>query len=218
MEIQWLGHAAFFITLENGTRILTDPYEAGFRDLIRYGPIEVVADVVTVSHEHGDHNHVAGLSGSPQVVRGPGVQAAGGLTFEGFASFHDPVEGRERGPNTIFCFEAEGLRVCHLGDLGHALDEESAAALGRVDVLFIPTGGPRATLGLEEARQVCRRLRPVITIPMHFKNEKCSFPAHGVEDFMAGEPGVRRLNRSRVQVSRQTLPPEAETWVFDPAL
>jgi len=218
MEIQWLGHAAFLITLENGTRILTDPYEAGFRDIIRYGPIEAVADVVTVSHEHGDHNYVAGLAGNPQVVRGPGVQAAGGLTFERFASFHDQAEGKERGPNTIFCFEAEGLRVCHLGDLGHTLDEGLVAALGRVDVLFIPTGGPQATLPLEEARQVCRRLKPAVTIPMHFKNEKCTFPAHGVEDFMAGEPGARRLNQNRVQVSRQTLPSQAETWVFDPAL
>jgi len=218
MDIEWLGHAAFLITLENGTRVLTDPYEAGYKDLIRYGPIEVEADAVTVSHEHGDHNHVAGLPGGPQVVRGPGVHTAAGVTFEGLASFHDMVEGKERGPNTIFCFEAEGLRVCHMGDLGHPLDDDLIAALGQVDVLLLPTGGPRATLPLDDAREVRRRLSPGVTIPMHFKNDKCPFPVHTVDDFLSGEAGARKLNQTRIKVSRQTLPAQAEVWALEPAL
>ena len=142
MRIEWIGHACFCITSESGLRIITDPYETGFRDIISYGPVDASADIVTVSHEHGDHNHVPAVAGDPVVVRGVGTTTVKDMEFRGIASYHDEVEGAQRGPNTIFTFAVDGIQVAHLGDLGHALSSETLAALGGTDVLLAPTGGP----------------------------------------------------------------------------
>lgn len=218
MILKWLGHAAFHITLGDGTRIITDPYEAGFRGIIEYSPIEEVADIVTVSHEHGDHNSVTGLPGNPEVVRGASTHRVHGIEFSGLASYHDKASGNERGPNTIFCFAGDGLRVCHLGDLGHQLSDEQVAELGDVDVLLIPTGGPRATVELEEARELCQKIKPKVIIPMHFKNDKCSFPAHGVDDFIAGKGNAKRVNATEVELTKENLPSTTQILVLDHAL
>ncbi|MBW2060348.1 MAG: MBL fold metallo-hydrolase [Deltaproteobacteria bacterium] len=218
MIIKWLGHASFCISLQNGTKILTDPYEAGFRGIINYSPIKEAADIVTVSHEHGDHNHVAGLPGKPEVVRGAGAQQAGGIEFTGIASYHDKVNGNERGPNTIFCFVGDDLRVCHLGDLGHALSDEQISALGDIDILLIPTGGPAATMELDEARELCQKVRPKVIVPMHFKNDKCSFPPYGVEDFIAGMNNVKMVNAFEVELTKENLPETTQIMVLDHAL
>lgn len=215
MKIKWLGHASFCISLEDGTKIITDPYEAGFRGIINYSPIGEVADVVTVSHEHGDHNCTAELSGKPEVIRGPGTHRVRGIEFTGIASYHDKANGAERGPNTIFCFEGDGLRVCHLGDLGHQLNEEQVKGLGDVDILLIPTGGPMATMELDEAKELCQKIEPKVIIPMHFKNEKCSFPPHGVDDFIAGVTNAKEVNATEVELTRENLPSTTQILVLD---
>ena len=218
MLIKWLGHASFLITLDTGTKIITDPYEEGFAGIIEYGPIKEEADIVTVSHEHGDHNAVEGLPGSPEVVRGVGTHSVKGIDFVGTASFHDKAEGKERGPNTIFSFEADGLRLCHLGDLGHPLSDDQLGGLGNVDILFIPTGGPMAVFELEEAWELCDKLKPNIIIPMHFKTEKCSFPIYTVDDFIAGRDEARRVKDVQVEITTQNLPAKTEIMVLDYAL
>lgn len=218
MKVKWLGHASFLITAEDGKRIVTDPYEAGYRGIIQYGPIEETADVVTVSHEHGDHNGVSTISGNPAIIRGAGQHEVAGLRFNGIASFHDRVQGAERGPNTITCFAVDGVRVCHLGDLGHPLSAAHVAQIGAVDVLLVPVGGPVATIELPEVKEVCRQLNPRIVIPMHFRTDKCPFPIHSVDDFVAGQPNVRRPASSEVEVRRDALPAQSEIVVLDHAL
>ncbi|MBW2092644.1 MAG: MBL fold metallo-hydrolase, partial [Deltaproteobacteria bacterium] len=193
-------------------------YEAGFHGIINYAPIEEKADIVTVSHEHGDHNNVSGLPGNPEAVRGIGTQKARGVTFIGIESFHDKAGGKERGPNTIFCFTGDGLRVCHLGDLGHSLSDEQINELGNVDILLIPTGGPMATFELDEAKELCLKVNPRVIIPMHFKNNKCSFPPYGVEDFTKGMANVKRMNAAEVEINKENLPETTEVIVLDHAL
>ena len=102
MIIKWLGHASFLITLEDGIKIITDPYETGFHESFTYSPIKEIADIVTISHEHGDHNAVDKLPGNPEVVRGVGTHQVRGIQFTGIDSYHDKSGGAERGPNTIF--------------------------------------------------------------------------------------------------------------------
>ncbi len=120
MTIKFLGHATFLITSEDGVRIITDPYESGgYGGALRYGPITDEADIVTVSHDHADHNYVAGVPGNPVVVTES--TEVGGISFQVIDSYHDDAQGAERGPNRIFCFQVDGIRVCHLGDLGHLL-------------------------------------------------------------------------------------------------
>ena len=140
MKVKWLGHAAFLITSDEGVRIVTDPYQPGVYGL-EYGSIKDKADIVLVSHEHDDHNYVAGVPGNPQVIRGAGSHQANGIDFKGIACYHDESGGKERGENTIFCFTVNGVKLCHLGDLGHDLDTDRVNAIGDVDVLMIPVGG-----------------------------------------------------------------------------
>ena len=180
MRIQWYGQSAFLI--DGDRSIFIDPFgpmeglEArGLR--FDYPPITgVEAELLFVTHEHGDHNGVDAIGGSPQILR----STAG--TFEtpigevvAIASEHDAAAGTERGPNTIFCFEYDGLRVCHLGDFGQAeLRAEQRLAIGELDVLFLPVGGG-PTVGGDGAVAIVRELRPRLVVPMHYRTEAVNF-------------------------------------------
>ncbi len=217
MKVKWLGHACFLLTSESGPRIITDPYTPGAFGL-DYAPPAETADVVTVSHDHADHNNVAAVKGNPQVVQGVGSHQAKGIQFKGIATAHDESSGKERGSNTIFCFTLDGINVCHLGDLGHDLSEQAVADIGDVDVLLIPVGG-NFTIGTAVANGVCKRLAPKVVIPMHFKNERCpSFPVAGVDDFTRGRQQVKTASGSEVEMKKEQLPTGTETVVLKPAL
>jgi len=213
MKIKWLGHASFVITSDTGTKIITDPYETG-GDL-SYGQIKESADIVTVSHDHADHNNVAAVQGSPKVVRG--VVEVKGIKFNGIPTYHDEAGGGKRGKNTIICFEVDGIRVCHLGDLGHQLSDSQAAELGKVDVLLIPVGG-FYTIDAKVATQLGDRLKPRVIIPMHFKTDKCDYPIAGVEEFLRGKKEVRRLDASQVEFKAGELPATTQIVVLKSAL
>ena len=213
MKIRWLGHASFLITSDDGTRVITDPYVVGSG--LRYGEIQEAADVVTVSHDHFDHNNVASVGGNPQIVKEPGE--AKGIKFEGVATYHDASGGSERGNNTIFCMDIDGVRVCHLGDLGHPLSDQQVADVGKVDVLLIPVGG-FFTIDAKVASEVCDKLSPRAVIPMHYKNEKLDFPISGVDDFLEGKGNVRKLDSSEAEFKAGALPAETEIVVLKPML
>jgi len=218
MKIKFLGHAAFLITTADGTRIVTDPYEpGGFGGAIRHGPLREPADIVVISHEHGDHNYVKMVPGNPIVVKGREEQVQRGITFRALATHHDTSGGAQRGENIVRGLEADGLTVCHLGDLGHLLSPEDAAALGAIDVLLVPVGGT-FTIDAKGATAVVNRLRPHIAIPMHFLTHKVTLPLAPVEGFLAGKPRVRRVDGSEIEVSRETLPEPTEIVVLQPAL
>jgi L-ascorbate metabolism protein UlaG (beta-lactamase superfamily) len=180
MRIQWHGQSAFLI--DGDHTVFIDPFgameglaERGLQ--FDYPPINgVKADLLLVTHEHADHNAVEVIGGSPQLLR----STAG--TFESplgevvaIASEHDDAAGTQRGPNTIFCFAFDGLRVCHFGDFGQAeLRAEQRSAIGEVDVLFLPVGdGP--TVGGERAAAIVRELRPRLVVPMHYRTEAVNF-------------------------------------------
>ena len=215
MKIKWLGHACFLITSEAGTRIITDPY-ATKEDLI-YGQITESADIVTVSHEHTDHNNVAAVQGKPEVVRGIGTFKVRGIEFRGIPSYHDKAGGSQRGSNTMFCFEVDGIRVCHLGDLGHLLSDKQVAGLGTVDILLIPVGG-YFTIDAKVATQVCNQLKPKVIIPMHYRTDKCAFPIAGVDDFLKGKERITRLETSERNFKLEELPVSTQIMVLKSAL
>jgi len=217
MKVKWLGHACFLLTSDSGLRIITDPYTPGAFGL-DYAPPAETADIVTVSHDHADHNNVAAVKGNPQVVQGVGSHEAKGIQFKGIATAHDQSSGKERGANTIFCFTLDGINVCHLGDLGHDLSDQAVADIGDVDVLLIPVGG-NFTIDAPVADRVCQKLAPKVVIPMHFKNERCpSFPVAGVEDFTRGRQQVKTIAGSEVEIKKEQLPTATETIVLKPAL
>jgi L-ascorbate metabolism protein UlaG (beta-lactamase superfamily) len=213
MKIKWLGHASFVITSDTGTKIITDPYEVGGG--VNYGPIKESADIVTVSHDHADHNNVAAVQGSPRVVRG--TVEVKGIKFNGIPTYHDDAGGGKRGKNTILCFEVDGVRVCHLGDLGHQLSDSQLAELGKVDVLLIPVGG-FYTIDAKVATQLGDRLKPKVIVPMHYKTDKCDYPIAGVEEFLRGKKEVRRLDASQVEFKAGELPATTQIVVLKSAL
>ena len=198
MTIKFLGHASFLITSEEGVRIITDPYESGgYGGALRYEPITDEADIVTVSHDHADHNYVAGVSGNPVVVTES--TEVSGISFRVIDSYHDDAQGTERGPNRIFCFQVDGISICHLGDLGHLLSTEQATSIGEVDVLLIPVGGHFA-IDAQGATQVIDQLQPAVVIPMHFKTPKVDFPIGSVDDFLVGKQNVEDSGASQITI------------------
>ena len=212
MKIKWIGHACFLIEGKAG-RILTDPYN----EKIPYRPPDFAVDVVTVSHEHFDHNAVERVQGSPVVLRGEGPHEACGISFRGIASFHDQEQGKSRGENTIFVFEIEDIRLAHLGDLGAPLTAEQATALADVEVLFVPVGG-HFTIGPEEAEVLTERLPNLkVVIPMHYKTDRLSedFPIVTVDKFASKMQNVAQIGSSEVVLTRDTLPATQEVWILD---
>ncbi len=215
MKVKWLGHSCFLITSKDGIRIITDPYAVGGG--INYAPIKETADIAVVSHEHGDHNNVSAVRGKPEVVKGSGIKIARGIQFRGIATYHDTSKGKQRGPNTVFCFTIDDIKLCHLGDLGHLLTREQVEEIGAVDMLFIPVGG-FFTIDAADASQVCDQLASKVTIPMHFKTLKCAYPIASVEDFLKGKKGIRKADSSEVEFEREKLPATTEIELLQPAL
>ena len=215
MKIKYLGHATFVITSNKGARIITDPYET--TPDLTYGEITESADIVTVSHKHFDHGNVAAVRGNPVVINRAGRSEAKGIEFNGIASYHDEAGGSLRGDNIIFCFEMDGVRVCHLGDLGHRLDGKQLKEIGSVDVLLIPVGG-FYTIDAKVATEVCNQLKPRVIIPMHYKTEKGLAGISGVEGFLSGKANVSRPDSSQAEFKTGELPATVQIIVLKPAL
>lgn len=215
MKIKWLGHAAFVITSDNGTRIITDPYTP--QGGLSYGRINESAHIVTTTHGHFDHNNIAAVSGKPEVIRGAVDREIGGIKIRGIPAFHDTSLGRQRGGITVFSIVVDGIAVCHLGDIGHPLTKEQIGEIGKVDVLLIPVGG-YYTVEPPVATQICKDLSPRVIIPMHYKTPKTDLPIAGVEDFLRGKTNIRRPGVSEVEFKQEALPETAEIVVLVPAL
>jgi len=205
MRITWLGHASFLVEAGDA-KLITDPF-----DKIGIQFPDVVADVVTTSHGHFDHNAVHLVGGSPKVVEGVVEAQHGPFKIRGYETSHDESGGSERGKNTVFVIEAEGVKVCHLGDLGHALSEKDVEAIGGVDVLMVPVGGTY-TIDAAGAANVVKSLGATITIPMHYKIEGLSLPIAGVVDFTNRFANVAEMDALDVDAGR--LPSENEVDVL----
>ena len=217
VNIRYLGHATFVITSDTGLKIITDPYERSEEMGLTYGEINESADIVTVSHDHFDHCNVAAVKGNPEVIRRTGRSTAKGVEFRGIASYHDEAKGRLRGNNIIFCFELDGIRLCHLGDLGHLLDDKQVAEMGSVDILYIPGGG-YYTIDTKAAAKVCNQLKPRVIIPMHYKTEKGIPNIAGVDEFLGEKANVNRLDVSQAEFKPGELPATSQIIVLKPAL
>ncbi len=202
MQVEWYGQSAFRLSANEAT-VFIDPFgdmsgleSRGIR--FDYPAIcDVDADLLLVTHEHRDHNAVEVIGGSPSVLRSTAGKLESPLgEVLAVASEHDTAAGTERGPNTIFVFELEGVRVCHFGDFGQALlREEQAQAIGTVDLLFVPVGGG-PTIGAEQAAEIAQRLGAKWVVPMHYRTERVSF-LDPVDPFLELMPHVVRMDVAR---------------------
>jgi L-ascorbate metabolism protein UlaG (beta-lactamase superfamily) len=210
MTITWLGHSCFKIQDKEVT-IVTDPYEAS----VGFKLPRLAADIVTVSHDHYDHNNIAGVHGAdgePFLISGPGEYEVKGVFIYGIPFWHDKSEGAERGVNVAYRIEVEGISVAHLGDLGHSLTEEQASKLDGVDILLIPVGG-KYTIGANEATEVINEIEPRIVIPMHYKIPGLKLDIDSADKFLK-EMGASKAERlPKLKISKKDLPQE-ETKVI----
>jgi len=218
MTIRYLGCSSFLIKTKEGT-VLIDPFNP---DAVGLPFPKVSADIVLVTHDHPDHNNVDAVKAvpggreEPFVIHGPGEYELSGIKVWGFSCYHDKKRGSERGKNTVYLLEAEGLMLCHLGDLGEPLDEQLAEEVGNPDILFVPTGGVY-TIDHEEAAQLVGRLEPKIVVPMHYKIEgmgEIFKELSGVSEFLE-EMGVAGATpQGELKVAVATLPEETEVVVL----
>lgn len=188
MTLTWYGHSCFLVETESA-RVVLDPYEPGSVPGLALPAL--TADLVLCSHGHHDHCWADGvtLSGKPA-----------GCTVAAVETFHDEVQGAKRGTNRIHILDFDGVRVVHLGDLGHVLTPEQAAAVGRPDVLLIPVGG-YYTIDPAEAKQVTEQLQPKVIIPMHYRGA-----GFGYEEIGPVAEFTKLFDRV------QTVPGSTVTW------
>ncbi len=208
MQIIYLGHSCFKIKGKKST-IVTDPFD----NYIGFSMPQTEANIVTISHEHRDHNCLDNIKGDPFIIRAPGEYEVGDVSVFGIPSFHDGVKGKERGKNTIYNIEMEEISLCHLGDLGHKLNDKELEEVNGVDVLFVPVGGIY-TLDPKQAVEVVAQIEPKIVVSMHFKTEKINESSFGqlatLKDFLEeiGTPELKPVDK--LIINKTSLPEERE--------
>lgn len=165
MEIKFLGHSSFLIKTRKAV-LVADPYDPSVG---LYFP-KTTADIVTISHEHADHNNYKAVKGVRKVINGPGEYELSDVSIIGISTYHDDKKGLDRGKNVIYIIEADGFRIAHLGDLGHKLSDKQLEKIGAIDILMIPVGG-EYTIGSELAARIAQSVEALFTIPMHYQTK-----------------------------------------------
>jgi len=203
MYITWLGQSCFKLQDKigpDGVILVTDPY--GDSSGLKMPHFE--ADIVTVSHNHSDHNNTGALRANPFIINTAGEYEIKDVFVEGVESAHDEKDGAERGENIIYRIEMEDISITHLGDLGHVLDAKQLEKLEGTDILLIPVGG-KYTINAAKAVEVISQIEPRIVIPMHYKIPGVKTDIDGIEKFIK-ELGIKPRNEEKLKISKKDLP------------
>jgi len=195
LDVTWLGQSCFRLRGKNAV-VVTDPFPPAVGPKLR-----LESNLVTVSHPHENHSHVASVKDA-YVIEGPGEYEVAGITVRGLPTYHDGQQGAEHGRNTVYVIELDDVRVCHLGDLGHSLDDRALETIGNVDVLLVPVGGGTSLDGAKAA-EVVRQVEPRYVVPMHFGHPSLRTELAPVERFLneMGVPESEAQTRLTVQAS-----------------
>lgn len=201
MKIEYLGHSAFRLTFSNGKTLITDPYTHVGYEL----PKDLTADIVTVSHGHFDHNYTAAIQGNFALADKPQVYAFDGITVRGVACKHDNQGGTLRGENIAFVVQADGITLCHMGDIGEEVREEFIQKLGKIDVLLIPVGGTY-TIDYMGAKAYIDAIQPKLVIPMHYRPKDGTIDVSNEKPFLDLYTNVTYANpKHSVEITRDKL-------------
>jgi L-ascorbate metabolism protein UlaG (beta-lactamase superfamily) len=229
IKIEWYGHACFVLKLDNGYNIIIDPFDGMPYTL----PEMENVWLALATHSHFDHSNVSEVDaentivGEGEIMKFDSKSIKGKLnlkksgkeiTIGGIGSFHDKLQGKQRGPNTIFVLKIDDMLIAHLGDLGHVLKEEQLEKMQEtesIDVLFIPVGG-HFTIDDVEATEVIKQLSPKLVFPMHYKTDILSeqFPIAGVDEFLKGKSNVERMDSNAITVNKEELPDKTKIVVL----
>lgn len=205
MYITWFGQSCFKLQDKAGSdavTLVTDPFDGSYG--LRVPKLE--ADILTISHEHKDHNNREAVKGNPYIIDAPGEYEIKDVAIEGVEVFHDEKEGRERGKVAAYRISMDDITIVHLGDLCHALNSKQLETLAGADILLIPVGGTY-TLNAKKAVEVVSQIEPRIVIPMHYKIPGLKVELEEVEKFIK-ELGVKPRMEEKLKISKRDLPQE----------
>ena len=209
LQIRWHGHSCFEIT--NEVTLVTDPHDG--KSIGIHAP-NVTGDIVLVSHDHYDHNSVKSVEKEgAKIITDNRKRNIANVEIKGIESFHDGCRGEKRGNNIIYKFTMEDITFCHMGDLGHDLDEDTVQKIGDVDILFIPIGGT-FTLDAKQAWRIIKKVKPRIAVPMHYKIGGLSLPITGIEPFLEENNYEILKVGNEIDIEKEDLPEEPEIWTF----
>ena len=219
--LTWYGQSCFLLESATGTRIVMDPIPGNIGYL---PPADLRADAVTISHEHPDHNNLALVRGKPKILRGLTPDKKGwmriddkvkDISIRSVGVYHDDKKGAEIGLNTVFIFEVGGVRIAHLGDIGHTLTDQQISDIGSVDVVLVPVGGVW-TVDAHKATQVVDQIRPrLMTVPMHYRTDVLTIKDLAtVDGFLKGRSDVRHEPGARLAITGLRARQSAETVVL----
>jgi L-ascorbate metabolism protein UlaG (beta-lactamase superfamily) len=209
MEITWFGHSCFRIKGKEAV-VLNDPCS----DTTGYSLGKIQANIVAISHAHPGHSYLDTLQEGYRAIKGPGEYEIKDTYITGIATYHDDVQGKKSGKNTVYVIEMEGITLCHLGDLGHALTPEVTGELGSINVLFVPVGG-HSTIWAQDAADLVRNLNPGYVIPMHYKTADEKADLEFPEKFLK-ELGIKDLaTQPKLIVTRTNIPASTQVVLLD---
>lgn len=192
--------------------IVTDPHDG---KSIGIKPPHTKADIILISHDHFDHNYPKAVEGRNTKIFIREINTTrNGVKIKGVRSYHDDSLGTKRGDNILFKFTADGVNFCHLGDLGHLLDDGILHKLGNVDILFVPVGNV-FTIGPKHAWEVINAVRPNVAIPMHYRVGGLSLSIKPVDSFLedVNEDSIVRVG-NEIDFEKEDLPEKLEVWIF----
>lgn len=210
-KITWAGQSCFQISVSNSkdhsADVVIDPFN---EEAVGFKLPNLSADVALVTHDHKDHNNIKGLKGEPFVIDGPGEYEVKGVFVRGIPSSHGDGSGKDKGVNTIYVFEAEDMKFCHLGDLGQKeLTDEQLEKIGQIDILMIPVGGTY-TISSAEAPKIIGQIEPKIVIPMHYALPKLKMELDDVAKFLKAM-GKSATPQEKYSIKQKDLPKEGMT-------
>lgn len=208
MHITWHGQSCFRIQGKEAI-LITDPLgkNTGLK------PLRTKADIVTISHNHPSHNNWEVIKESPKVIFGPGEYDIKKVNILGIPSFHDKKEGEKLGPNTIYLIEMDGIKICHLGDLGQKFSDAQLDQIDGVDILMVPVGETNL-IDVKEAIEIINEIEPKIVIPMHYKVKGLKTKLSKLDKF-CDEMGVKAKNvMPKLSIKLKDLPKEGQEVVI----
>lgn len=212
MDIYWYGQA-FFKIKGKSTSVLIDPYFEDFTGLKLPKPAELASDIILSTHQHQDHSNITVADNTAIKITGPGEYEVKGVIVNGVAAWHDKSNGSERGKNTIYQLQIDGLNIVHLGDLGDKLTEEQVAEIGTTDILMVPVGGTY-TIDAKDASEIVTQLEPKVIIPMHYSVPGLKFPLAPVDNFLKEMGAENSQPQAKLTITKEKLPDEPTVVVL----
>ena len=209
MDVTWLGHGCFRLRGRSAA-VVTDPYPPSIG--LKLSRLD--ADLVTISHEHENHNYTQAVRDAYE-IRGPGEYEVAGVSVIGVPTFHDAEKGAKHGRNTVYLIEIDDVRVCHLGDLGHKLDDAEAEAISSPDVLLVPVGGNTA-INAVQAAEVVRQLEPRFVVPMHYAIPGLKLQLDSLDRFLKEMAVTASEPQPKLSVQKSSGEYETKVVVLEP--